>query len=365
MSNRTLIILSVVAVSMVCWAVIQAHLSGGYDETVQPMPLLQGLDPATVGRITLTGDGQTITLQRRGEGFVVTNKEDYPADIGRINELIRDCMGIRVTHVVSDDSDYYAEFGVTEDTAETIVKFFDGDGKLLAGLILGKDADDAGVYVRAADEDTVYIVEQPPTLDTAAMDYVDETLIDVPLEKVASVAIRGGDPDYTLSVSDDETVALAEMPDGRELDEYAAKSVVRAFDGLRFTDVRRAGEDDPTLTFDRSAVCQRNDGLVYTVQLARTGEQDDDGAWTARASAEFTGDLPEPVGRDEDDEAVAAKARALEAYDAAKAFNARHAGWLYTLSDGQAEQLTKPHDELLREPEPTTQDANGAATGAN
>ncbi len=80
MSDRKLTILGIVAVFMVIWAVVQSRVSNRPKvETDGPAYLLWGLDPADIDSIVLKTSEETVTLKRQQRGFVVVNKDNYPA----------------------------------------------------------------------------------------------------------------------------------------------------------------------------------------------------------------------------------------------------------------------------------------------
>ena len=89
MSNRKLTILGVVAVLKIIWAAVQSRISNRpKTEAAGPRYLIQGLDPAGIGSIVLGSAENTVTLKRTGGHFVVSEKDNYPADASQINELI-------------------------------------------------------------------------------------------------------------------------------------------------------------------------------------------------------------------------------------------------------------------------------------
>jgi hypothetical protein len=89
MSNRKLTILGIVAACMVVWAVVQSRISNRPRTAPdEPTYLIQGLNLARIGKIVVGTGEDAVTLARRGRGFVVANKDNYPANTGEINNLI-------------------------------------------------------------------------------------------------------------------------------------------------------------------------------------------------------------------------------------------------------------------------------------
>ena len=155
MSDRKLALLGMVAVVMVALTIMVSRVFDmPVHESKQDAPLIQGLNVGDVAVIELGSGDKLCRLKREGKGFVLADTGNYPAVLPKINNLIVSCLDIMVGDVVTENPDNHAELGVTEDTATNVVKFLDSDGKLIAGVIVGKrDSQAGGSYVRMLCED--------------------------------------------------------------------------------------------------------------------------------------------------------------------------------------------------------------------
>ena len=161
MSNRNLLILGLVAVTMVVWAVAMSKISSiPYAPPSAPGYLIQGLDPDQIASITVgKGDEQT-RLVRRRQNFVVANLDNYPALASEINKLITTCLDIRTAELYTDNPANHKDLGVTEEKASHLVKFFGADSNLITGVIIGKQKERSeGIgYVRRVEDNSVYVM---------------------------------------------------------------------------------------------------------------------------------------------------------------------------------------------------------------
>ena len=120
MSNKKLTILGIVAAGMIVWAAVQSKISSRPAATAMGGAyLLQGLDPSAIGSIVVQADGNSITLARQGEAFVVVNKDNYPAQTSQINSLITSCLDIQTSELITSNKDNFAQLGVSEDKPES------------------------------------------------------------------------------------------------------------------------------------------------------------------------------------------------------------------------------------------------------
>jgi hypothetical protein len=353
MTDRKLAILAVTAVIMAGWAVLQNRLSHRADTTASMVrtPLIQGLDPQAVAKISITSDKgkSTVTLTRVNDRFTVAEMDGYPADISAVNRLLSNCLDIRTAEHITSNPENHAGLGVTEETAQYVVRFFNADGDEITGIIVSETPPDReeGAFARLTTSDETYFIQDPPWLSTTASAYVNTTLIEADSAKIRRVAVRGPEGEYVLKLADDEqTIMLEKMPENKQFKGTAYRSVFRALTSLRFEEAIAAENAPQDLVFDRSYICRLDDSTVYTLKLAKQGDKT-----YATVTADFLDKAPVQISKEESEEELKKKEAKLLAMDAAEAFAQRHKGWVYTISSWKAADLTKPLEELL-EPKP-------------
>ncbi len=366
MSNKALLTLGVVALVMVIWAVIQSSVSSGpgvrRDEITY---LIQGLDPDSIqGIVVGTGD-EKATLKRRGRAFVAADKDDYPADMERVNSLISDCIGMQTVELYTDDASNHEALEVTEEKARSVVKFLKSDDTLIAGVAIGKNREAGeGSYVRLLPGDKVYVTMQSPWIRSRAVDYVDQEILSVKRDDIVSVTIASKDGEYTLRAGDADSVTLENVPAGKKLKSSDARTVLSSVTSIRFDDVKKDAGD---LTFEDKFVCRLKDSTVYTLEIAKKDEKT-----YVTCSAEFTDANAvekKPLaqgGQVESEEELKKKEAKLLAKENAGKFTVRHRAWVYEIPDWKANNLTKKLSDLLEDEkkpeEEKVEDPNTAKT---
>jgi len=364
MSNRSLTILGVVAAAMLAWAIVQSHWSrrpGGESGGVRP--LIQGLLPADIHSIVIGQGKETVTLRREGEGFVLVNRDNYPAANREINRIITDCLDMTVGRRVTGDAGNHAELEVTEEKARTVVKFLrvpaqaDQPGELIAGVLIGKSAGEGGgAHVRLANSNDVYVCENVPWFSTSALSWVDQQLLNVSREQLARVKVQGPQESYTLEGEPNNVVRVAEAPAGRQSQSSACEQAFTALGGLRFNDVQRQSERTESPVFDRRYIGELKDGTVYTCELGSRADK-----YYLKCGVKFLGPTEVRVGQGESAEQLKAKEAQLKAGEAAQRFAQRHQGWVYEISKWQYDRMTKPLNDLLEKPQSAPVPAGSSA----
>jgi len=361
MSNKKLVILGVVAACMVIWAVVQSQISKKPREAPsQQAYLIQGLDPADIGSIVLGADN-AVTLKRTSRGFVVTNKDDYPADPKQINDLITSCLSIKVGELFTDNPKNHEDLEVTEKDARNIVKFLRGDSSVLAGVIVGKTKEQGqGSYVRLASSDKVYLTADVPWIRNRPMDYIDQKLTQIDHKDIESVTVTSPDDKYTLKAKEDsDGIELENIPAGKKLKVSDAKKVFDALTYLSFEDVKKRAGENEEFTFDKVYACKLKDSSIYTLRIAEKDKT------YITCEAEYTDQTPvlKKLQEVESEEELKEKEAKLLAKEKAKKFALVHKAWIYKIPQYKADNMTKKLVDLLEdEPKPEKSEAQENTT---
>jgi len=347
MSNKKLAILALVAAVSVIWAVIQARPKQKPTiKSENPLYLIQGLDPADVGSLVLQKGQSSMTLTRQSAGFVVDDKDGYPAVAEKINELIAACMDIRTAGLVTDSKENHKALGIDEENAEVVARFLRPDSSLLTGIIVGKTkGKDKGTYVRRIDEDKVYLTLETPPISTTAMYYIDQQLVKANRFQTETVTVKNSDETYTLKSLDfaGTKIKLENMPADKQFKDKQYEQVFSVLTSLRFTDVIRQSPRTKQLNFDRQFIATLKDSTIYTLGLAQH-----DGKTYVTCTAEFTDKTPITKEKTvESEEQLKKKEAKLIARDKAAEFAAKHKGWLYEIPDYKADYMLKTLADLL------------------
>ena len=349
---------------MVLWAVMQSRISN--DTGVEPAGLtylIQGFDPSGVDSIVIGTGEDAFTLKRMKSGFVVADKDNYPAKTSEINSLITKCLEIQTSEFVTDNPANHEDLEVTEEKARSVVKFMKADpnSSLLTGVIIGKTKElGQGSYVRllsidAAASNKVYVTSNAPWFGGGAMNYVDQELISAKSEDIESVTVSSQDGVYTLrKKQDSQDIILDNLPAGKKLKSSDAKSVLTALSSLRFDDVKKLSSG---MAFERQYMCRLKDSTVYALRIAK----EDDKTFVS-CVAEFTDKTPvekasiDQGGEVESEEELKKKEAKLLARDNAAQFTTEHNGWVYEIAEWKAKNLTKELADLIEDEEKPEED---------
>ena len=346
MSNKKLAILGIIAAFMLLWAVIQARLSNRprVFSTVKSY-LIQGLESGDIDTIVLSAKKDKVTIKRQGTGFGIVEKDNYPADVNQIKDLITNCLDIKTSEFVTDKPANYDSLEVTEEKAAAVVKFFKEDSNMITGIVAGKARQlGEGTYIRLASDNKVYLADTAPIISTDAISYINQQLLSVKHANIELVTVTDPNGQYTLKpgADDSKSAVLEPIPEGKQANGEVCDFVFNSLTNLQFEDVAKNFGD---LTFNRQYVCKLRDTTVYTLKIAKKADN------TYITCTAVFGDTTQVKAGDpnESQEELKKKEAKLLAWEHAIAFADTHSEWIYKIPEYIADRLTKEVSELVED----------------
>lgn len=345
MNKRQVIILwSIAAVLAVVIATIKFSQSSTTETATKRKPgdtLLESFPAEQVASITIKGADNTITLKQSGDQWVVANRDDYPADVPTVLELIRQIEDVEITRGIEAGPTFAPRFGMDPQSDlpqdhGLELTFSDAEGQQLARVTLGKPIENAadagpmggsmivGRYIRNhADDSGFYATsEMFSTVNADAANWLRDSFISP--EKIESVSLTEEDSDKVAwKVSRASEEAAFQLADAAA-NELANASNAARLNGLlsyaRFNDVVPADEvvGRSAEKGKRTAVISTFEGFTYTLALTPAVDRPDEFLMTVEVDALLPAERKKTPGETED------QAKQLD-----EAFNTR----LATLTD--------------------------------
>jgi hypothetical protein len=295
----------------------------GAGETLLP-DLKSQINSVSKVSIAMPDGGETLTLFNDGATWVVPEKGDYPADVGKIREVLLAIADAKGIERKTSNPERYEQIGVHDDGTRMSIE---GDG-FSYGLVVGNVAQSRYRYVRVADQEQSWLIDKNPDLPDNAGGWLNSDLIDIDAARVRSVTITHSDGEsihISKADAEESNFTVDEIPDGRELSyPSVANGIGGALNDLKLDDVRKGTPADGAVL----AVLETFDGLQVTVQSEKT----DGTTWIAFNA----------TASDDAEEGIA---------DEAQTINASTSGWQYQVPGYKADLLARRWDDILKAPE--------------
>ncbi len=243
---------------------------------------ISGVDSVSIRR----GSAKpSVELRRNGSSWTVTERDGYPADLGKLRRLLLSLADARVVEEKTANPALYAAIGVEDPSSpgagSTEIRYtLDAQAPQAAahadpqGVILGKSTGD-GSYVRLAGAASSELVAPGISVETDPHYWIDSELFDLPVAKITTLEVHPATgPGYVLrrAAPDAPDFALTVVPPGRSaLDPKALAPSPAAFGHFAVDDVAPATSVE--FSTPATATVSSSDGNVFTLRGSAVGDK--------------------------------------------------------------------------------------------
>lgn len=352
---------AVLAAALLVLAVFSyRHGKGRAERFESGQKFLQNLNPDEIGGLRIFGtpdggttDGESVSLTRQGNGYVVAERNGYIARNEEVNRVVRDLLEVSLEKRMGEGETLAGELGLQGKDAVAVV-LENLAGEEMVSFRLGDTADNGGRYVQrtSGEDQAIYRTEEAFSVASDPTTYLRKEIVDHSSGEI--VRIQG--PDFVLAKEQDDSgdwQGSLEFEDGSSDGSAKASEVTKLSSLLsRFSFASVFVASDPRvagLRFDRSFLYDLADKSSYKIDVAELGGpgdgRDDNGAsgdgdeaCYVRIGGIFNVARLE-VSQEETDEELEVKADVLRRSEEVSQFDQYHGSWVYQLDTNNCEKL--------------------------
>jgi Domain of unknown function (DUF4340) len=148
---------------------------------------------APVAEVAVSGD-HNFTLQRQGSNLWQVARENFPVDDGSVQQFIQTLAGLRVSEFVKDVVTPHdlSAYGLTNPVRQITLRSAVGDTNAVIAQLLFGATQTNKVFVRRADEDSVYAVslEDFNRLPDSGWEFRERRIWDFTNDEIAQITIH-------------------------------------------------------------------------------------------------------------------------------------------------------------------------------
>jgi len=301
-------------------------------------------NPDAAARVVIESRFGPVNLVREGDDWISPERYGYPVQGSDVRRLVSGLADMRFVERKTANPARFHRLEVqdiTEEFADSAhVTVASSDGGVLADLIVGRpsarffEGRSSGTYIRFPGTNDVWLVTGVTNVQTRLVPWLARTIVSVPADSVARIAIGEGEGAYALiREKPEDAFAVEGASEGRKVDPDKVRPVSRALANLELEDVK-PHKDLELPAGAQVAEVQTFDSLVVRMRMAEIDKK----RW-AVFEASYEGDP-----KDQSDAARAARA-------AAQAINKRVADWVYWIPSALFSNMTKPVGDVLADTE--------------
>jgi hypothetical protein len=244
--------------------------------------LLDDFDPAQIGRISIEdADGNSTTLAKSGQSWVLPDADDYPADAARIDPLLQNLAAIQTDRLVTQTAASHGRLGVAGDDFERRITL-ENEGGGSTVLYVGSASGARATHVRLDGQDEVFLTGEISSFDVGAApgSWIDTAYLSLPGDQISGMRLdnANGTLEFVKDAVSGEW-SLADLPEGRQANSAKISSLVTRLASQRM--VQPLGnQEQPEYGFDQPAA---------TVTLVAPGENETTRTYQIEIGAKDTG----------------------------------------------------------------------------
>ncbi|MDF1836373.1 MAG: DUF4340 domain-containing protein [Planctomycetota bacterium] len=209
-----------------------------------------------VRRVQIKGTLGTLQFDRNESGqWTVPDRAQYPADRKKLDGLVLAMARSERLEQKTSKPERYQALGLHTDSSDGdragFVGLSDGEGNELASLWVGRRRDRSAAeayFVRLDGDPVCWAASGALALDPDLMNWLENTLIDIPSDQMANVRITHPDGEVVLlgrpkDSGKNTPLSILNLPEGKEpQSEWVTSRFASALQGLKLQDVKPADQ---------------------------------------------------------------------------------------------------------------------------
>lgn len=277
MKQKQILGLGIAAVALMGLAV---YLSNARKPAVEA-PMAGALAPGLEARLNDVSEvrvqvagGEAITLQREESGWVVVEKQGYPADVGKLRELLLNIAQAQRIEPKTAVESSYPVLGVQDidsEGASNVLLSVHGIEPPLAVILGQNNSRGAGTFVRLNDDRQSWLVDRNLAAEKTSSGWLQRDLLDIAANRITGIEVQppeGGPVQIEANSGGEGDFRVANLPSGREAaSAYVGDATAGFVSGLRIDDVRRTDGYSPAEDAQRTTASFRTrEGVLIAVE---------------------------------------------------------------------------------------------------
>jgi len=242
--------------------------------------LFPGTEADRIVRLTLRdGQGSSVELARKPNGWVLPSADDYPCTQDKISTFLSKLLALKTGRLVTQTSSSHKQLKVADATYERLIEFELSDGTSYK-LFLGTSAGSQSSHMRVDGSNEVYVSQDLSYWDVGvyATAWIDSSYVSIPQDEVLSFRLENASGSLQFTRVSTDTWTLQGLGASERLDQGQVGSLLSRATSLSMSEPL-GKQDKPEYSLDKpSAVVtlqtQGEQGKTYTWSVGVKDESD-------------------------------------------------------------------------------------------
>jgi hypothetical protein len=342
MENRikNLSIVTVLLLGLSVFTYIQDHKRGS--ALVSGSDFIAGFDVSKVAKLVIKeGSGESVSLLKDGENFVLENHYSYPASNEKINDLLYKIANIQITQTVTEKKSAHKKFELTEDKSKIRVSGYDRTGIKTFDFLVGKKKRFNGNFIRFASKDPVYLSNKALFFSGEKDSYIESEILNMDEKDFLEISLKSEGKELIFTKKGEGIVFKNEASPEVSLSTEKKKKILAFLSDTQpvsFNDFKPINfKELKSLKFDLNLEIKSTNKMVYNLSYSKL--KDD---YYLKVSSRLE-NLPKQIVINENDDKakLAGVEDILKAQKAVTQFNLSNSRWIFKIDKSVYEDIKK------------------------
>jgi hypothetical protein len=319
---------------------------------------LSGLNIEKIEKIKIVDkQNREILLNKEGSFFTLANKNNYPASLKKVNDLLYKLSSLSVKELITDNADdsLLNKNQLQAENKEYSVELSNNKGEVIKSFFVGSKKG-KGQYIRNANDKKVYLTEDSLWLGTRFDDYVSKDLVKINPSELEKVEVRSKDKNFSVTLNDEiqKTEEIEKKQDSKQIpsesspkfrispneqwnvEEKKVSEAMSKLANISFLNPIFMNEMlVATLNFDTEVKIQDKNKLIYKLDLTEK-----DNKYYLKVTS-LVGEIPKQFQIDSEDgkEKIKRIEEMSKSQGRSQNFNIKHGQWVYEINQDTYNKL--------------------------
>lgn len=244
MSKKNLLIVAVLLIAVAAFIQVYSRRDSRQKDSPVSKPLasvnlIEGID-----EIVIQKGKQAIHLQKNSSQWIISEKENYPADTAKLVELLDNITSYRVASLITRDESRLPHFHLQDQSPNGISLSLNSSGNTVFSMMVGKNrvppssgngrpAHPDGTYIRIGESTSVFLIKENFSIKSDIDSWLDKLLIAIDRKSVKSINFESTHSRFAFSRNENKSdLTLSDLSDKESMDQQALTDLLKELESF-------------------------------------------------------------------------------------------------------------------------------------
>ncbi|NQU64661.1 MAG: DUF4340 domain-containing protein, partial [SAR324 cluster bacterium] len=244
MPKRNLIVAATLLIIIALFVNLYSKKDNRQENSLIGKPIVRLELVETIDEIVIENKDAALHLHKKSNGWVITEKNEFPANTQKLVELFDHMTTYRLAALITEDKDRLAHFGLlyksaAKDTAGEQLTL-KRESKETFRMVAGKNRDSVspnqnlpsrpdGTYIRIGESSAVYLIKENINFETGTDEWIQKVLLTMNKDQINSIHFENPNNSFLIERdSSEKKPVITDLLNDETTNEQEVKDLLNA-----------------------------------------------------------------------------------------------------------------------------------------